>query len=45
MSCIGDDASNEAVGIEAKVEVDVEGWGTQRAKNLLHLIRKLKFDK
>ena len=42
---IRDDASNEAIGIEAEVEIKIRSWGTQRPKGLLHLIRKLELDK
>ncbi len=26
--CIGNDASDEAIGIGAKIEVDIRNWGT-----------------
>ncbi len=43
--CIRDDASDKAIGIETKVEVDVGVWDIQRPEGLLHPIRKLEIDK
>ncbi len=40
-----DDANDEAVRIEAKVEVDVGGWGMQRSEGLIAPDRELKLDK
>ncbi len=43
--CIGYDASDELVGTEAEVEVDVGGWGTQWSEGLIASDRKLELDK
>ncbi len=47
--CIGDDTSDETVGIEAEVEVDAEvdirGWNTQWPKGLITPNRELELDK
>ncbi len=42
---IGDNASNEAIGIEAVVEIEIRVWSMQQHKNLLYLIRELELDK
>ncbi len=40
-----DNANNEAVDIEAEIEIEIRGWDTQRPEGLLYLIRKLELDK
>ncbi len=40
-----DNASDEAVGIEAEIEVDVGGWGMQWPEGLIASDRELKLDK
>ena len=42
---IKNDASDKAIEIEAKVEIEIENWGMQWLKGLLHLIRELELDK
>ncbi len=39
-----DDAWDEAVGIKAKVEVDVGDWGTQWPEGLIAPDRELELD-
>ncbi len=39
------DVNNKAIGIEAEVEVDVGGWGTQWPKGQIAPDRKLELDK
>ncbi len=43
--CIGDDANNETVRLEAEIEIEIGGWDMQRHKSLLYLIRELELDK
>ncbi len=40
-----DDSSDKAVGIEAEVEVDIRGWGTQWREGLIVPDRELELDK
>ncbi len=40
-----DDASDEAIGIEAEVKVDVGGWGIQWLEGLIAPDRELEFNK
>ncbi len=40
-----DDASDEAIGIKAEVEVDVRGWGMQWLEGLIAPDRELELDK
>ena len=43
--CIGNDASDKAVGIETEVKVDIGGWDTQWPENLITPDRELELDK
>ncbi len=43
--CIGDDTSDGAVEIEAEVEVDIGGWGTQWPEGLIAPDNKLELNK
>ncbi len=43
--CIGDDASDKAIEIMAKFEINIRSWGTQRLEGLLHLIKELELNK
>ncbi len=40
-----DDTSDEAIGIEAEFELDIEVWGTQWPEGLIAPNRELEFDK
>ncbi len=42
---IRNDINNKSVGIEAEVEIEIEGWDMQWPESLLYLIRELKLDK
>ena len=42
---IRDDINDKAIRIEAKIEIKIESLDMQQLEVLLHLIRKLKFDK
>ena len=43
--CIGDDASNKTIGVEAEIEIKIGSWAIQRFEGLLHLIKELEFVK
>ena len=36
---------DKTIKIEAEIEIKIKGWDMQRLKALLHLIRKLQFNK
>ncbi len=42
---IKEDINDEAIRIEAEIEIMIRNWGIQQFKGLLHLIKKLELDK